>query len=172
MRRGFQVRVVGPQHWIFIPALLALAATVILATPVRLFRLPLPEPVIPMVLAFTWPLIRPSVLAPLVLALCGLFLDLLWGGPLGLWALMLLGVYGVVLMARSFIVGQETIVMSFWYAGLTVGAWTVACLLMFLRTGTMPNLLGGAVQVIVTLALFPIAAWLLERFDDGDVRFR
>lgn len=172
MRRGFQVRVVGPQHWIFIPALLALAATVILATPVRLFRLPLPEPVIPMVLAFTWPLIRPSVLAPLVLALCGLFLDLLWGGPLGLWALMLLGVYGVVLMARSFIVGQETIVLSFWYAGLTVGAWTVACLLMFLRTGTMPNLLGGAVQVIVTLALFPIAAWLLERFDDGDVRFR
>jgi len=172
VRRGFQVRVVGPQHWIFIPALLALAATVILATPVRLFRLPLPEPVIPMVLAFTWPLIRPSVLAPLVLALCGLFLDLLWGGPLGLWALMLLGVYGVVLMARSFIVGQETIVMSFWYAGLTVGAWTVACLLMFLRTGTMPNLLGGAVQVIVTLALFPIAAWLLERFDDGDVRFR
>ena len=172
MRRGFQVRVVGPQHWIFIPALLALAATVVLATPVRLFRLPLPEPVIPMVLAFAWPLIRPSVVAPLILAACGIFLDLLWATPLGLWALMLLGVYAVILLARSFIVGQDTLVLFFWYAGATIAAWFVAWLFMVLRTGTPPNILGGLIQVAVTLALFPVAANLLERFDDGDVRFR
>ena len=40
-------------------ALLVLAATVVLGTPLQLFGLHLPEPVIPMILAFAWPLIRP-----------------------------------------------------------------------------------------------------------------
>ncbi len=48
--------------------------------------LQLPEPVFPMAPAFAWAMIRPSVLAPLVLLVMGLFLDLLWGGPIGLWA--------------------------------------------------------------------------------------
>ena len=172
MRRGFQVRVVGPQHWIFIPALLALAATLVLATPVRLFRLPLPEPIIPMVLAFAWPLIRPSIIAPLVLMLCGLFLDLLWGGPLGLWALMMLGVYGVILSARSLILGQETFVLFLWYAGSTLAAYFTAWLFVTLDVGTAPSLVGGLLQVAVTIALFPVANNLIQRFDDGDVRFR
>ena len=29
-----------------------------------------------------------------------------------------------------------------------------------------------AAQVIPTLLLYPIANWLIERFDDGDTRFR
>ena len=172
MRRGFQVRVVGPQHWIFVPALLALAATLVLATPVRLFRLPLPEPIIPMVLAFAWPLIRPSVIAPLALLACGLFLDLLWGGALGLWALMMLGVYGVVLGARSLILGQETAVLFAWYAGATIVAWFTAWLFVTLDVGAAPNLLGGLLQIAFTIALFPAANHLIQRFDDGDVRFR
>ena len=172
MRRGFQVRVVGPQHWIFIPALIALAATIVFATPVRFFGLPLPEPIFPMVLAFAWPLIRPSIIAPLALLLCGLFLDLLWGSPMGLWSLMMLAVYGVVLFARSFIVGQDTLFLFGWYAGSVSCAWFAAWLFVSLDIGVMPNLIGGLLQLIVTIALFPFAKHLMDRFDDGEVRFR
>jgi hypothetical protein len=78
------------------------SATIVLATPVELFGLNLPEPVIPMVLAFAWPLIRPSVIAPLVLMGVGLGLDIFtWGALLGMWALALLAVYAVVLASRS-----------------------------------------------------------------------
>ena len=84
MRRPVAVRVVGPLQWIVYPSLLAILATLVLATPVTLFGLSLPEPIIPMVLAFAWPLIRPSITAPLALLALGLFLDLLFYTPLGL----------------------------------------------------------------------------------------
>ena len=172
MRRGFQVRVVGPQDWILFPALIALALTILFATPVKLFGLQPPEPIFPMVLAFAWPLIRPSMLAPLALLLCGLFLDLLWGGPLGLWALVMLGVYGVILLVRGLIVGQETLLLFFWFAGATVAAYAVAWLFVALDAGAAPSLWGSFLQAGITVALFPAANYLIERFDDGDVRFR
>lgn len=172
MRRGFQVRVVGPQDWILIPALAALALTFLFATPVKLFGLSPPEPIFPMVLAFAWPLIRPAVLAPLALLACGLFLDLLWGGPLGLWAVVMLGVYGAVLAVRGLILGQETLVLFFWYAGATFAAYAVAWVFVALDAGAAPSVWGGFLQAAITVALFPAANFLLERFDDGDVRFR
>lgn len=172
MRRGFQVRVVGPQDWILVPALVAAALTVVFGTPARLFHLSLPEPIFPMVLAFAWPLIRPSVLAPLTLLLTGLFLDLLWGGSLGLWAVVMLGVYGVILAVRGLIQGQETLVLFFWYAGATVVAYAVAWIFVALDAGAAPSIFAGLLQAIATVALFPIANFLIERFDDGDVRFR
>jgi rod shape-determining protein MreD len=86
VRRPVAVRVVGPVQWIVYPALAVLAATLVLAVPVELFGLKLPEPVMPMMLAFAWPLMRPSMIAPVVLILVGLFIDLFWGGMLGVWA--------------------------------------------------------------------------------------
>lgn len=172
MRRGFQVRVVGPQDWILYPALLSLAAAVVFSTPARLFGLSLPEPIFPMVLAFAWPLIRPSVLAPLALFLCGLFLDLQWGGATGLWALVLIGVYGVILSVRMLILGQQTLVLFAWYVGAVIVSYGAAWLFVTVDVGAAPSLIGSAMQVLVTAALFPFANWLIERFDDGDVRFR
>ncbi|MBX3478050.1 MAG: hypothetical protein KF910_10600 [Brevundimonas sp.] len=163
---------IGPTQWILLPSLAAAAATVILATPVELFGLKLPELVLPMTLAFAWPLIRPSVLGPVMLLVLGLFLDLLWGGPLGLWAICLLAVHAAVLVSRSFLAGQETRVLFAWYAVCTLGAFALAYLIVGLRAGNPPSLLALFWQVIPTLLLFPISAWMIERFDDGDLRFR
>ena len=166
------VRVVGPLDWVVYPALACIAATLILATPVRLFGLPPPEPVFPMILAFAWPLIRPSILGPVALLFLGVFLDMLWGGPLGLWSLALLGVYGAVLGARSFIVGQELPVLLLWYAGLSCGAFLFLYLFVMLDVKVTPTIVGVLLQLFATLLLFPLAYLLVQRFDDGDVRFR
>lgn len=172
MRRGVAVRVVGPLQWIVYPALTAMAASLVLATPVELFGLKLPEPILPMVLAFAWPLIRPSILAPAMLFVTGLFLDLLWGGPLGLWPLCLLVVYGVVLLSRTLLLGQETRVLFIWYGACTFIAFLLAYLIVTLDAGAAPSLIALFWQVLPTLLLFPAAGWMIERFDDGDVRFR
>ncbi len=173
MRRGqVAVRVVGPLQWIVYPALLAIALTIALATPVELFGLKLPEPVLPMALAFAWPLIRPSMLAPAVLFGLGLFLDIFWAGPLGLWALALMGIYGVILVSRSFLVGQETHVLFVWYGLGTVAAFILTYLISTLLAGNAPSVLSLLGQILPTLLLFPIAGRMIERFDDGDVRFR
>ena len=173
MRRPVAVRVIGPTQWIFLPALAVMVATILLATPVKLFGwFHLPEVVLPLTLAFAWPLIRPSVFGPLTLLVLGLFLDLLWGGPLGLWSTCLLAVYGGVLLARSFLVGQETRVLFAWYVVCTIGAFALAYLVTSVRAQNAPSILALLGQMIPTLLLFPVSAWMIERFDDGDLRFR
>lgn len=171
-RRAAAVKVVGPLQWIVWPSLVALAVTLILATPIKVFGLTLPEPVTPMVLAFAWPLIRPSVLAPVALLAVGVVLDLFWGAPLGLWPLGLLTAYAVVLLARPYVAGQDTQLLFAWYAGATILAFSVVYLVVTLAAGTPPSLIALFLQILPTVLIFPAANWLIERFDDGDVRFR
>ena len=166
------MRVVGPVQWIVYPALAAVATTILLATPVELFGLKMPEPVLPLVLAFAWPLIRPSMVAPAVLFGLGLFLDLMWGGTLGVWPLSLMIVYGVVLAGRNLLAGQETQILFVWYAICTLAAFLLAYLIVSVNGGNAPSILSLAGQMIPTLLLFPIADWMIQRFDDGDLRFR
>jgi rod shape-determining protein MreD len=172
MKRPVAVRVVGPMHWIVIPSLIAVAATIVLATPIQLFGLHLPEPVFPLVLAFAWPLIRPSVLAAVVLFVLGLFLDLFWGGILGVWPLALMAVYATVLLSRSLLAGQETQIHMVWYGACTVMAFLIVYLIVGLTAGNAPSVFGLFGQMIPTLVLWIAAHWMIERFDDGDVRFR
>jgi rod shape-determining protein MreD len=172
VRRPVAVRVVGPMQWIVYPSLAAIAITVLLATPVELFGLKLPEPVLPMVLAFAWPLIRPAVIAPLALFALGLFLDLFWGGPLGLWPLCLLAVYGAVLLSRGLLAGQETSVLFVWFATCTALAFVLAYVVVMTGAQNPPSLLALFWQILPTLLLFPVADWMIQRFDDGDTRFR
>ena len=172
MRRPVAVRVVGPVQWIVIPALVTVAVTILLATPVELFGLNLPEPVVPMVLAFSWPLIRPSITAPLVLTGLGLLLDVLTYGPLGLWALALLAIYAVVLASRSFLIGQDTAVLFAWYAACCTLAFLLVYLVRMIIDHNAASILALIGQVVPTLLLFPFANHMIERFEDGDVRFR
>jgi rod shape-determining protein MreD len=161
-----------PTKRVVYPALAVIAITVVLATPVELFGLKLPEPVLPLVLAFAWPLIRPSMIAPAVLFGLGLFLDLFWGGTLGVWPLCLLSVYGVVLASRNLLAGQETQILFVWFAVCALVAFVLAYLVVTVTAGRAPSLLSLLGQVVPTLLLFPVADWMIQRFDDGDVRFR
>lgn len=172
MRRPVAVRVIGPMQWIVYPALITAAVTFLLATPVQVFGLNLPEPIIPLVLAFAWPLIRPSIIAPVVLMVLGLFLNFILGGTLGLWSLALLAVYSVVLLSRSFLMGQDTAVLFVWYSACCGLAFAVAYLITTIVAGRPPSLLALIGQIVPTLLLFPFANHLIERFEDGDVRFR
>ncbi|OYX30931.1 MAG: hypothetical protein B7Z01_13330 [Brevundimonas subvibrioides] len=172
MRRPVAVRVVGSFELVFRPALIAIALTIVLATPVELFGLTLPEPVLPLVLAFAWPLIRPSMLAPGVLFALGLFLDIFWGGTLGTWPLALIAVYAVVLGSRNLLAGQETQVLFVWYAICCAIAFFLVYLVVSLDAGQAPSLIALLLQIVPTLLFFPAADWMVQRFDDGDVRFR
>lgn len=161
-----------PLVWLGAPMLLSIGATVLLAAPLRVFGFGLPEPVFPMVLAFAWAVIRPSVLGPFALLLLGLFSDLFWGAPIGLWPLSLLICYFGALISRNLMAGQSSGVLWGWYAALTAAAFACAYAVTVIVSGNKPGLGATALQLIVTAALYPIANYLIERFEDADVRFR
>jgi rod shape-determining protein MreD len=165
-------RPLGPWRWLGAPALACIVATILFAFPLRLFGFSLPQPVFPMVVAFAWALIRPSVLAPFVLLLLGLFLDLYWGGPMGLWAVSLLVAYASVLASRSIMTGQSPPMRLVSFAAATALAMLCGFLLSSLDSIAFPDPLSTFWQFFATTLLYPFAHRLIERFEDADVRFR
>ncbi|HXU99655.1 MAG TPA: hypothetical protein VG166_04075 [Caulobacteraceae bacterium] len=162
----------SPLVWLGVPAIASLAASLILATPIRVAGLQAPEPVFALVPAFAWAMARPSIFPPIVLVGLGLALDLLWGGPLGLWPTCLLGAYALVFAARRILSGQDVLGLFAWYAAACATAMTVGLALMSLRAGHVPSLFGAAAQFAVTLVLYPFAWRLIERYEASEIRYR
>jgi len=165
-------RPLDPWRWIGLPTLACLGAAVLFAIPLRIFGLQLPEPVFPMAPAFAWAMIRPSILAPFVLLAMGLFLDLLWGGPLGLWGVAILVGYAVVLFTRNMMSGQSRLVLWVWFVVMILICMTAGYITTVLDTGTRPSLIATFWQVLPTALLYPFCDRLIDRFEDADVRFR
>ncbi len=165
-------RPLDPWRWLGLPALACVAGTFLFAVPIKVFGLQLPEPVFPMILAFAWAVIRPSVIAPFLLVLLGLFLDLFWGGPLGLWGVSLLASYTVVLASRSIMTGQSRPMRQVWFASATALTMLIGFLITSVVSLAVPNLLSVFWQFLATTVLYPFAHRLIERFEDADVRFR
>jgi rod shape-determining protein MreD len=164
--------IVGPQDWLFYPALMAILATVVLATDLPLsFGLDLPEPVWPVALAFAWPLIRPSFIAPLLLGVMGLFLDYFWGAPLGFYVISLMAVHAATLLIRSYIVGQDTWVVIGAYSLAVLLFFTLGVVLTTLDSGVVPRLISVFEQMFATWCLVVFVLILLDRFLNSDVRF-
>ena len=167
-----QVQTLQPWRWLGLPALAAIVATMVFAAPFRLFGFGLPEPVFPMVLAFSWAVIRPSILGPLTLFFVGLFHDLFFGGPLGLWALVLIAAYGLALGGRSLMAGQGGVVMGAWYIAACCLGLGLAYVLATVVAHQQPNVFGVIWQLVWTAALYPVVYWMVDRFEDADIRFR
>jgi rod shape-determining protein MreD len=167
-----QARTLDPTRWLGVPLLQALAATVLLSVPLRLYGLRLPEPVFAMPAVFAWAVIRPSILAPFGILIMGLALDLCWGGSLGFWALNLLVAYGVLLAGRSMMAGQSHTILWIWYGIVTGIALLAGYLFVMLDDQSMPNPISVLWQYLWTVLLFPFAYRLIDMYEDADVRFR
>lgn len=161
-----------PWEWLGWPALAAVGLTLVFAAPLRVLGLSAPQPVFPAALGFAWAVIRPSVLAPFVLLVLGLLLDVFWGGPLGLWALSLICGYGVILSARPVLSGLGAFGLGAWYVFSVICAFVCALAVTALDSAAVPALWALAIQFAATLALFPFAYRLIQRYEDADVRFR
>jgi len=162
----------SPLRWLGLPLLQVVVATFLFALPLRFWGLSLPEPIIALPVVFAWAVIRPSMLAPLGVMIMGLFLDLLWGGPLGLWAVCLLLPYGLVLGGRAMLAGQGRLIMWAWFCAATALALGAGYLLTTLDARNPPNVISVGWQFLATILLYPFSDRLIGLFEDADVRFR
>lgn len=166
------VRTLDPWRWLGVPLVQVLIATVLFGIPLRIWGLQLPEPLFAMPVVFAWAVIRPSVLAPFGILIMGLFLDIFWGGAMGLWALCLLIAYGVLLAGRSMMAGQSRTILWVWYGIVAAIAQLSGYLFIMLDSKSMPSLTSVGWQYLATVVLFPFAYRLIDMFEDADVRFR
>jgi rod shape-determining protein MreD len=159
-------------RWLGVPIAACILGMLVVAMPIRIAGLRLPEPIFAMVPAFAWGVIRPSIMPALLLLVLGLLVDLLTGGPVGLWALCLLIAYGSVFVSRPMMAGQSRLMMWIWYIAVSGLAFGAAYLLTMLDSLSTPNIFAVGWQFLATAVLYPFAHKLIEQFEDSDVRFR
>lgn len=166
-----RARPVSPTLWILAPMAAVIAASLVLAVPLRVAGLQLPEPVFALAPAFAWAIVRPSIWPPLALGVLGVCLDLIWETPVGFWAICLLAAYAFVFFSRRTLAGQDVWVLWAAYGAACGVAFLVGFGLSWLRAGDAPSLAGVGLQFAVTAALFPFAWKLVERYESADTRF-
>lgn len=160
----------GLATWLIPPAGAALLASVAFAAPLRFLGLALPEPVFACVPAFAWALIRPSIVAPLVLVGAGVILDLLWRTPLGFWPACLAAAYAVTFFLAEPLLDGGAVLAWGGYGLACAAALACGAALTLARSGMLADPWSLAWQWLATTALFPFAWGPIQRYGWANAR--
>ncbi len=142
--------------------MITLSLAVLLAAAAHPFSA-LAEPWLPAVMIYYWTLRRPDLTPPVLSFIAGLALDLLSGGPLGLWALSLTGLTLGARLARPWAEGASLVRRTALFA-LALSAMILAALVALSASGIQgevpfaPMLIHAA----FTLAVYPLLEPLMN----------
>lgn len=127
-------------------------------------------PLLPLIAVFHWTLHRPHLMPAYAVFLIGLFQDGLTGTPFGLNALIFLGVNGVVLFQHRFFLNKSFFVHWFGFAIVAAGASVLGWVLVSAFHVTLMPVRSVAYQFLMTLAAFPVLAWVFSRWQQTFLR--
>ena len=125
------------------------------------------RPAYAMACVFFWSLYRPSSMPAPIVALTGIFLDLLGLSPLGLWAVLLLLLQGATLASRRRLIPRRFYIS---WLSFTAGAAFLSLLAWLLQSLLDLTLLPVLPPVMVAFAaagLYPALAGLFIRAHRG-----
>jgi len=141
-----------------VPMLMTLLLVLVAAVPGPTAGAYHPVPALALMSVYYWSLYRPDWLSAPVVFFLGLIADCLFGGPLGLNALLFLFAYGVTASQRLILQSRPFSIC--WLAfGMVVTAGTLLCWLVgSLFYGTFFTLLPFLAEGALTIVLFPLFA--------------
>lgn len=120
-------------------------------------------PSLPLVAVFYWAIYRPDLFRPWFVFLLGLLNDALHYMPLGFSAVLFLGIYQLAYANRRYFAGQVFYVIWFGFAVLAILSAFATWSALSLYYGAALTVLPVVVQCGITVALFPLPAWVLIR---------
>jgi len=146
-----------------LPVVMGLVCVLLSFVPVgRIFGLP-QMPAFALMAIYYWAVVRPEMFPAYAVFAVGLLSDLLSNGPIGLWAFVYLVTYWVILSQRSLVINAAF--SMFWLGFLIIAlfaggfSWIVASVLF----GTIVPLKPVMYYMLMTVAVFPLFAWLFAR---------
>lgn len=159
-------RLAARLNWLLrgmIPALQAMVLLLLALVPLGVPHLAEVSPMVSVMAVYYWSIYRPDLMpAPAAFAI-GLVQDLLSGGPVGMMALVLVLVQGVCMSQRRVIVSSSFLLGWLLFmviaAGASLATWMVAAAFYWALFDPRPLL----VQLLLTVALYPIFDWLFGR---------
>ncbi len=146
------------------PFLLTLMLLIVALVPFHVPGLSRVTPLLPLIAVYHWAVYRSENFSALAVFLIGVVQDILTGVPLGTFTLVFLFVYGLVLSQHRYIAGKSFLVVWLGFALLAAGA----CLAVWVLTSTggmgIVEPAAAAFQYLLTIAAYPVIAWLLLRW--------
>lgn len=132
--------------------------------------LPLPDaapqslaPFFTICVVYFWTVYRPDLLTPLAVFVIGVALDAAGGQPLGLTALSLLIVRGVLMSRQRFLLRQPFPIVWACFLLVVVGVAAVRWLLASVFWGRLLPFEPALLEAGLTFAIYPLIGWLLAR---------
>jgi len=146
-----------------VPAVTTILAATLSVIPMRMPGFAVVTPAFALMAVYHWTIYRPELLNPLTVFAIGLYLDFLNGTPAGLSALTLLLSQVLVMGRRRWFVNRSFPFVWLGFAALSglfmLMQWGVAGLFDMRMLDFQPF----AFQGVLTVAIFPIASWVLVR---------
>lgn len=143
--------------WLSAPFCAALLLTLVTMAPFHVFGDAIPAPNFAVIAAFFWAIYAPQLLPAAAVFALGLIMDLLGAGPLGFWPLLLLGVYGLGLSQRQFLLGRPVLAIWAGFAVAVVLAAAAGWFLSSLYYGHWGDPAPALSQALMSIVVFPIA---------------
>lgn len=120
-------------------------------------------PALALMSVYYWAIHRPDLVRPSAAFAIGLLQDLLSGTPLGMTALVLVLCHWVVMSQRAFFLANSFALLWTGFAFIVLGAAFVEWLAYSILSLRLVPFLAPLFQAVLTLALFPVFAWLFIR---------
>ncbi len=149
------------------PLGLTLILVIVDAVPLHVPAFAQIAPMLTMVAIYHWAVYRPTLLPPSAVFAIGLLQDILGGTPLGVTALVLLSVHGVVVWQNRFLAGKSFGIVWLGFGLILAGACVETWILVSAFHGTPVNAQPLAHEFLITLGIYPPLSWLLIRWQQS-----
>ncbi len=116
---------------------------------------------LPLIVVYFWALYRPDLLPPWAIFLIGFFQDLLTGGPVGLWAMVYLLVYALMLTQRVLLLARGSGAAWMGFLGIALLAAFVAFVIASLYNGQTVSIQALSIQTGLTILAYFFVSPLL-----------
>jgi len=121
------------------------------------------SPMLVLVAVYYWAIYRPDLFRPVLVFLLGLLNDIVNFLPIGMSAVVFLGVYQLVFSYRRYFVGQIFSILWFGFGLISFLAIAANWICISLYNGAPLAVVPVLVQYVLTVVLFPIPARILIR---------
>lgn len=144
-----------------VPVAITLLIVLIGVTPMPVPYYAVVAPSLPLMAIYYWVVLRPDLMPRTAVFAIGLIHDALSGVPLGVNALVFLLAHALLTSQRRFLVGKSFWLFWLGFVMLAPAAGVLIWLLMTLLRGTLVAPDAALFNMLMTIAVFPLLAWIL-----------
>jgi len=145
------------------PMLTVVLCVIVSVVPAHLPVFTAVTPFFPLMAIYYWTVHRPDLLPFVAVFAAGLLLDMLTGAPLGIASLVLLLAYGLVLSQREHLLMRRFTVVWLGFLVIAAAAAVLQWIVVSLFYGMLLDVRAFLFQGVLTVAVYPVVSYLLER---------